>query len=126
MLLKFPKDDQRFKWTKHIKDKMLFYQISEQTIKSVLKNYDRREDGIAPKTIAVMKRNDTPKRKQEIWVMYANAAESKTSKLRGRNPKRLVLISTWRYPGKSKPGKKIPIPKDTLEEIRKEWFYKLW
>ena len=37
MLFKFPKDDKFFHWTRHIKDKMLFYRISEQKIKTILK-----------------------------------------------------------------------------------------
>ena len=110
MLFKFPKDDRQYKWTSHIKNKMLFYRISEQKIKTILKNPDRHEEGIAPNTNASMKRNDTPKRKEELWIMYQK-----------RGPKSL-MISAWRYPGKSKPGKEIPIPEDILEEIKKEWF----
>lgn len=90
---------------------MLFYRISEQKIKTILKSNDRREEGVALNTVAVMKRNDTPKRKEEIWVMFQN-------KLGHKN----IMISAWRYPGKSKSGKAIPIPEDILEEIKKEWF----
>lgn len=111
MLFRFPKNDKRFHWTQHIKDKMLFYRISEQKIKTILNSNDRREEGVALNTVAVMKRNDTPKRKEEIWVMFQN-------KLGHKN----IMISAWRYPGKSKPGKAIPIPEDILEEIKKEWF----
>ena len=111
MFFKFPKNDKNYSWTSHIKSKMLFYGISEQKIKTILKNTDRREEGIAPNTVAVMKRNDTPKRKEEIWVMFANSGVLKKT-----------MISAWRYPGKSKPGKEIPIPEDILSEIQKEWF----
>lgn len=109
-MIKFPKNDSKTRWTRHIKDKMLFYRISEQKIKTILKSPNRKEEGIAQGTLAVMKRSDTPKRKEELWVMYAEQAPKK------------VMISTWRYPGQSKPGKEIPIPEDILEEIKKEWF----
>jgi hypothetical protein len=63
-MIKFPKDDKKFRWTSHIKNKMLFYGISEQKIKTILKSPNRKEEGIVPNTLAVMKRNDTPKRKE--------------------------------------------------------------
>lgn len=110
MFFKFPRDDKNYKWTRHIKDKMIFYRISEQKIKTILKSPDRHEEGVAQNTNAAMKRNDTPKRKEELWVMYQK-----------HGPKSL-LISSWRYPGKSKPGKEIPIPDEILNEIKKEWF----
>ncbi len=112
MFFKFPKNDSKFAWTQHIKDKMLFYHISEQKIKTVIKSHDRKEQGIAPNTLAVMKRNDTPKRKEEIWIMYQ--IQPKSAKY--------TMISAWRYPGKSKAGKQIPIPDEILAEIKKEWF----
>ena len=130
MLFKFPKDDKFFLWTRHIKDKMLFYRISEQKIKTILKSPDRKEEGIAPNTNAVMKRNDTPKRKEEIWVMYQNSANRKTRGMNRQSPightlvangSKKIMISAWRYPGKSKPGKEIPIPIDILNEIEKEY-----
>lgn len=109
MLFKFPKNDSKYRWTSHIKNKMLFYGISEQKIKTILKSPDRKEEGVAEKTFAVMKRNDTAKRKEELWVMYAG------------NPKK-IMISAWRYPGKSKLGKEIPIPDDVLDDIKNVWF----
>jgi len=109
-MFKFPKNDSQYRWTSHIKNKMLFYGISEQKIKTILKSPSRKEEGVAEKTFAVMKRNDTPKRKEELWVMYAAAGT------------KFTMISAWRYPGKSKPGKEIPIPDDILAEIQKNWF----
>ena len=110
MIFRFPKNDKYYQWTQHIKDKMLFYGISEQKIKTILKSPDRHEEGVAPNTNAAMKRNDTPKRKGEIWVMYQK---------RGLKS---LMISAWRYPGKSVPGKAIPIPDEILNEIQKTWF----
>ena len=130
MLFKFPKDDKFFLWTRHIKDKMLFYRISEQKIKTILKSPDRKEEGIAPNTNAVMKRNDTPKRKEEIWIMYTDSTNSKLQNANRKKSSRYtlmasgskkIMISAWRYPGKSKPGKEIPIPIDILNEIEKEY-----
>ena len=126
--MKFPKNNDQRRWTAHIKNKMLFYRISEQKIQVIMKTPDRKEEGIALNTLAVMKRNDTPKRKEELWVMYAKIVNPES---RIANPKRFtlhdprsatIMISTWRYPGKSKPGKQIPIPDDILEEIKKDWF----
>lgn len=122
MFFKFPKNDKNFRWTQHIKDKMMFYGISEQKIKTILNKPDRKEEGIAQGTLAVMKRNDTPKRQQEIWLMYAvGSGESTGKKLKVKNPAR-VMISAWRYPGKSKPGKQLPIPDEVLAEIKAFWF----
>ena len=30
MLFKFPKNDKNFSWTQHVKNKMLYYRLSEQ------------------------------------------------------------------------------------------------
>jgi len=84
-MITFPKDDAQYRWTAHIKNKMLRYRISAQMIKTILRNPARREEGIAPRTVAVMKRHDTPKRKEEMWVMYiaggGSAFGGKSSKL---------------------------------------------
>ncbi len=85
-----------------------------------MRSPDRKEEGIAPSTLAVMKRNDTPKKKEEVWVMYATAGDGKNPTPRFGGSKK-TMISAWRYPGKSKPGKQIPIPDDILEEIQKTW-----
>jgi len=99
MIFSFPKDDSRHRWTSHIKQKMAYYRISAQLVKSIVKTYDRKEDGIAPNTTAVMRRNDkkpVPKKAQkptsfrkntleEIWVMYQQAEPTnKAGKLRSR------------------------------------------
>lgn len=112
MLFKFPKDDMDFHWTEHSKGKMLYYRISEQKVKTVLKNPDRKEEGIAPKTVAAMKRHDTTKRKEEVWVMYQTMGSGKW-KVRGDRKRTVKVISTWRYPGVSQ-KRKVPIPDDVL------------
>lgn len=123
MLFRFPKDDKTFSWTSHVKNKMLFYRISEQKVRTILRSPDRKEEGIAPDTLAVMKRNDKPSKKEELWVMYAtktNTAKEKTDDKEKRlkiDARKMRIISAWRYPGVTKKGKEIPIPHDILEEL---------
>jgi hypothetical protein len=127
MFLRFPKDNKRFRWTRHIKNKMLFYNLSEQRIRSVLHSPNRREAGIAPNTVAVMKRNDTKKRKEEIWVMYQSKGGEQPGVgggeaaprdlLQAASDSQKIMISAWRYPGHTKPDAPIPIPEEMLEEL---------
>src|SRR3989344_4454017 len=112
MLFRFPKNDSSFVWTDHVKSKMLQYRMSDQKIKTILKNPNRTESGVAPRTVAVMKRNDTPKRKEELWVMYQNLA----TRERGQVTRKKV-ISVWRYPGIS-PKREVPLPEGLLEELK--------
>ena len=127
MLIRFPKDDKNFSWTRHIKNKMIFYGLSEQKIKSVLNSPKRKEEGIAPDTLAAMKRNDRGKRREEIWVMYTFASQKSriNADINTRNNAdkksrtKKLMISAWRYPGVSRPGKKILVPEDTLLELEK-------
>jgi len=149
MFLKFPKDDAQYSWTDHIKRKMIRYQLSEAKIKRVLKNPDRKEAGIAPDTLAAMKRNDRGDKKEEIWLMYQradkrgqprrqmqtdapyqskldtrqaqiNADSPRKSALSLRESARIRMISAWRYPGVSPKNKAIPIPDEIAEELGME------
>ena len=128
MFIKFPKDDKNFSWTRHIKNKMMFYGLSEARIKSVLNLPKRKEEGIAPNTTAVMKRNDRGKKKEEIWVMYqkTNYKQQTINQKPTQNPSgywlnpsgsRALMISAWPYPGVSKKGNAIPIPDDIRDEL---------
>ncbi|MBI3114579.1 MAG: hypothetical protein HYZ07_01325 [Candidatus Harrisonbacteria bacterium] len=129
MLLRFPKDDASMRWTAHVKNKMVQYGLGEGRIRRVIKNGTRREEGVAPNTVAVMQRNDTPKRKEEIWVMVQESRNQENNKtIKQGNTKlealrislrrtKMTIISAWRYPGVSKPGKAIPIPDDVMEEL---------
>lgn len=123
MFLKVLKNTDKFLWTNHSVGKMRFYRISESRVKRIIKNPQRIEEGIAPKTIAVMQRNDKKNRKEEIWVMY-QLAKRANSKLKAKslkiNNSKIKIISAWRYPGISPIRGKPPIPEDILEEIRKE------
>ncbi len=110
MRLRKPQNTDKLSWTKHVIKKMRFYNLSENRIKRVLRNADRKEEGIALQTLAVMQRTGTKKHPTEIWVMYQSHAHK---------PQRIKVISAWRYPGISPVGKEIPIPQDILEELNK-------
>ncbi len=98
---------------------MVFYRLSEGRVRRVIANPKRREDGVAPHTVALMQRNDTPKRKEEIWVMIRDSEKLKvkSEKLGYRAPQKTIVISAWRYPGISKIGKAIPMPEGLLDEM---------
>jgi len=104
MFFKEPKNTKEFYWTLHIKKKMLYYGLGEGRLRRIIRAHDRKEEGIAPNTIAVMQRERT-KRPSEIWLMY---------QFEGKKKK---MISAWRYPGISPKGKAIPIPEDIMEEL---------
>lgn len=104
---------------------MMFYGLSSDRVKRVIRSPYRSEKGIAPNTIAVMQPGKThPAQagkpaswKEEIWVMYA---EKKTHPQEKQNfiGKKKVIITAWRYPGKSPIREAIPIPADILEELK--------
>lgn len=98
---------------------MRFYNLSENRIKRVLRNPDRKEEGIAPKTLAVMQRTGSKKRPTEIWLMYQIIKLKIPPIRRAGTSQKLKVISAWRYPGISPKGKQIPIPDDILEELQK-------
>ncbi len=109
MQVKMPKDDLNYSWTIHSKQKIFQYGIGPNLVKRITRYHDRKEEGIAKKTIAVMKRRGKAEStKREIWVMY---------QLDGKKKK---IISTWVYPGETKPGKKIEIPDDVWQELEKQ------
>jgi hypothetical protein len=97
------------KWTRHSREKMRFYHLSEQRVKRVLNSPKRVEEGIAPKTIALMQPAGSKKHPYEVWVMV----QSQKSKVKSQ---KLKIISAWKYPGRTKPGE--PLPEEILREIR--------
>ena len=103
MQFKPPKNDAKYQWTQHVIGKMMYYGISESLIKRITRFPKRKEEGIAPKTVAGMQ--PTSSKKQEVWVMYIEIGTKKK------------IISAWRYPGVSPLGKKIPIPDEILQEL---------
>lgn len=130
MFLKLPENDEKIFWTQHSKDKMRQYQLSEKRVLKVFRKPDRKEEGVAPNTLAVMQVTGTKKHPTEIWLMYQavkvrmgnparNASLRSHSDAGGQKFKKIKIISTWRYPARSPIGKEIPIPPDILEEIQK-------
>jgi hypothetical protein len=115
MLFRPPKDTKEIHWTRHIKEKMKEYQLSERKLLRILRNPERREEGIAPGTVAVMQSGGR-KRLYEIWLMY-QIKKSKVKRQKAKfEGKRIIMISAWKYPGKS-PIKKPPIPEEVLENL---------
>jgi hypothetical protein len=91
-------------FTTHSRFKMRQYGLSEARVKRVMHTPKRIEEGIAPKTVAMMQRAGSEKHPYEIWIMLA---EDKTKRR---------IISAWRYPGITKPGE--PLPEEILREMR--------
>ena len=107
MFLKLPKNSEKVFWTKHSKTKMRQYRFSEKRVLRILRKPDRREEGIAPGTIAAMQIAGTKKHPTEAWAMYIIL----------KKPKGIKIISAWRYPGRTPDGERPVIPEDTLEEL---------
>ncbi len=127
-MMNFPKDNASFSWTRHIKNKMVFYHLSGAQILRIFRKPKRREEGVAPDTVAAMASKksvgaNNPKQ-EELWIMYKiNKKKGGPSKLSTINHKpstaRITMISAWRYPGITKAGEHPPIPEDVLAELAK-------
>lgn len=126
-MFNLPKDDDKYQWTNHVKDKMVYYRISESLIKRIVRFPKRKEIGIAPGTVAAMQsrtsfstaKGRAGKKQEEIWVMYQKVGSKKTTNKLDKilNSPKKRIISAWRYPGISPLGKKIPIPDEILQEL---------
>lgn len=112
MFFKEPKNTKEIYWTQHVKEKMRYYGIGEGRVRRILKSPQRREEGVALETIALMQSAGF-KKKTEIWLMYQEKRSKK------------IIISAWRYPGVSPIGKSIPIPEDIIEELMKDKSFKI-
>jgi len=99
--------EEKVYWTKHSKMKMRQYRFSEKRVLRILRKPERKEEGIAPGTIAAMQITGTKKHPTEAWVMY----------LILKKPKGIKIISAWRYPGRTPEGQRPLIPADTLESL---------
>lgn len=111
MQFKEPKNTDKISWTKHSIQKMKYYGLSAQRLKRILRHPQRTEKGIAPNTIAIMQ--PTTSKKQEIWLMYQITGNN--NKINNKN--KLKIISAWRYPGRTKAGESVPIPKEIAKEL---------
>lgn len=94
-------------WTSHSKAKMRHYRFSEKRVLNILHRPARREEGIAPETLAAMQITGTKKHPTEAWVMY----------LVLKKPQGVKIISAWRYPGRTPEGARPVIPQDAMEEL---------
>ncbi len=112
----FLKNSEGIFWTKHAKEKMRHYQLSEKRVLRILRKPDRKEEGIAPGTIAHMQITGTKKHPTEAWMMY----QIKKSKIKNQKSKIIKIISTWRYPGRTPAGQRPIIPEDVLQDLLKE------
>jgi hypothetical protein len=95
---------------------MQFYGLSAQRVLRVLANPRRKEEGIAPGTVAQMvpaliKRDKEGHQtwKSEIWIMFEPLKNGAVK-----------IITAWRYPGISPIRDEIPIPQDIIEELKDE------
>ena len=105
-LFKYPKDDAKYSWTRHVVGKMQYYRLAESTVKRIIRSPKRVEKGVAEGTIACMKNpSSSKKKKEELWVMYQQRGKKKH------------IITAWRYPGVSPVREAIPIPEDILREL---------
>lgn len=111
-------------WTEHSKIKMRQYGLSKSKVLGLLRKPERKEKGIVEGTVALMQTNkkfthktisllkeNWQKQKKapgEIWLMYRDGNGFRN------------IISTWRYPGVSKPGDAIPVPEDIRQELLQE------
>ena len=74
---------------------MKFYGLSEQRVRRIIHTPKRTEEGIVPKTIAMMQSAGSKKHPYELWAMVQE------------DNKRRKVISAWRYPGVTKPRSEI-------------------
>jgi len=102
-----PKDCRNYLWTFHSKRKLFQYGFGPGLIKRVIRYPDRKEEGVAENTVAVMKDKSTKSTKKEVWVMYQNVKRKKR------------IISVWIYLGKTKPETEIFVPDEVWEELTK-------
>ncbi|MEK7507957.1 MAG: hypothetical protein AAB602_02650 [Patescibacteria group bacterium] len=80
-------------------------------MKRIIHSPKRVEEGIAPKTVAVMQAAGSAKHPYELWAMVQRTRQGTSNK--GQVTK---VISAWRYPGVTKPRSEI-----VLLNARKEF-----
>lgn len=97
----------RIFWTRHAKQKMRYYRLSEKRVLRILRRPDRKEEGIVEGTIANMQITGTKSRPTEAWVMYIIL----------KKPKGIKIISCWRYPGRTPEGQRPIIPDDVMRDL---------
>jgi len=115
----FIKKPIQLQWTLHARAKMNHYRLTPARVRHVLHSPKRVEEGVAPKTVAMMQpvsfktaagRAGGDKKEswtQEIWVMVQDAAGVRK------------VISAWRYPGVTKARDAVFLKKEYNEFIEK-------
>jgi hypothetical protein len=101
----------QLQWTLHARAKMGHYRLTPSRVRHVLHSPKRIEEGIAPKTIAMMQPVSMKTSKtwnQEIWVMVQDADGVRK------------VISAWRYPGVTKPRQAAFLKKEYTEFLSAE------
>jgi len=112
LLAKDPQNTDKYYWTDHAKAKLKQYGLSASRVTRIMRYPERIEEAIVADCFAAMQTVGN-KNKNEIWIMWQNIIKDK--KLLSAKKK---IISAWRYPGITQPGKQIPFPADTLEELQ--------
>lgn len=117
MFLNFPKNTEKIHWTSHSKQKMKYYRLSEKRVLSILRKPDRKEEGIAPGTVANMQITGTKKHPTEAWMMYQLINSKSEARNQKQKIRKLKIISAWRYPGRTPEGARPIIPEDVLRDL---------
>ena len=129
--MQFTQRSKTISWTHHARAKMNFYKLSEARVLRVLNSPKRIEDGVAPKTVAMMQptsltlKIDGDAVPKDVPHRYVELSR-RTSLVSGRTNEtwtqeiwvmtedsrdRRTIISAWRYPGKTKPKSEISLAK---------------
>jgi len=124
-------------WTHHAEAKMAFYKLSKQRVMRVVHSPKRTEEGVAPKTVAMMQPVSVRTRTETV-LSEISQRDGKSSRRTLSNSgstgkpketwsqeiwvmiqdlgKQRKIISAWRYPGVTKPRSA-----DSLDLMRKEY-----
>ena len=115
-----PKDNSRYRWTRHVVRKMVHYRLTPARVMRVVRAPERLEEGVAPGTLAGMQRAGSKAKPTEVWAMWREEAKARTAfdaKAGIATQPRRIIITAWRYPGTSPVRSAVPIPEDVLAEL---------
>ena len=118
-----PKDNERYRWTRHVVRKMMHYRLTPARVMRVVRAPVRLEEGVAPGTLAGMQCAGTKAKPTEIWAMWREEQTKRSSfdaKAGITAQPRRIIITAWRYPGTSPVRSKVPIPDEVLAELDAE------
>jgi len=108
-----PQNTDKYFWTDHAKGKLTQYGLSSSRVTRIMRSPERVEEAIVEDCFAAMQTVGN-KNKNELWVMWQNVIKDKSS---AASISKKKIISAWRYPGVTQPGKEIPLPADTLDSL---------